>query len=170
MGGPASLETIAEAAKSGNDQLQDAATRVLGEWMTADAAPVLLEITKDPASKKYQVRALRGYLRIARQLKQLPDEERIAMARTALEVAQRSEERELALEVLERCPSPEGVELATTLLDDVELRDRAVEAAIFIGEKLKEKDPAAAKTAGQKALDAGPTGELEERARALTKP
>ena len=170
MGGPKALRTIAMAAKTGDDELQDAATRVLGQWMTADAAPVLLEITKDPSSKKYHVRALRGYLRIARQLKQLPDRERIAMAREALEIAQRPEERELALDVLKRCPSAEAVELASSLLDDAELRQRAVEAAVFIGEKIKETDPAAAKTAGQKALEAAPSGELADRARALTSP
>jgi HEAT repeat protein len=170
MGGPRALESIAAAAKSGDEKLQDVATRALGEWMTPDAAPVLLEITKDPANKKYQVRALRGYLRIARQLKQLPDNERIAMARNALAIAQRPEERELALDVLKRCPSAEAVELASSLLDDKELRDRAVETAIFIGEQIKDSDPAAAKSAGQKALDADPPRELADRARALTSP
>jgi HEAT repeat protein len=170
MGGSNALETIADAVKSGNESLQDVGTEVLGKWMTADAAPVLLEITKDPANKKYQVRALRGYLRIARQLKQLPNEQRIAMAREALEIAQRSEERELALDVLKQCPSVESIELASSFVDDNELGDRAVETAIFIGEKIKDKDPAAAKMAGQKALDTSPPKELADRARALTAP
>jgi hypothetical protein len=98
--------------------------------MTPDAAPVLLEISQDSAAKKYQVRALRGYLRIARQLKQLPDDERVAMARQALKIAERDEERELALDVLKRCPSAESVELASSLVDDAALRDRAVETVI----------------------------------------
>lgn len=169
MGGPAALETIADVLKSGDEQLQDVGTKVLGEWMTADAAPVLLEVTSDPSAKKYHVRALRGYLRIARQLK-IPDEDRIAMCRKALEIAQRPEERELALDALKRSPSKEAVELASSLLDDNEVRERAVETAIFIGEQIKEKDPAAAKAAGQKALEASPPKELAERARALVSP
>ncbi len=170
MGGPTALETISEAVKNGDDNLKDVGTRVLGEWMTADAGPVLLEISQDPNSKKYQVRALRGYLRIARQLKQLPDSERIAMAREALKVAQRQEERELAIDVLERCPSAESIELATSLVDDEQLRPRAVQAAIFIGEKIKDKEPAAAKAAAEKALKASPPQELADRAKALTSP
>lgn len=170
MGGPTALETISEAVKNGDDNLKDVGTRVLGEWMTADAGPVLLEISQDPDSKKYQVRALRGYLRIARQLKQLPDSERIAMAREALKVAQRQEERELAIDVLERCPSAESIELATSLVDDEQLRPRAVQAAIFIGEKIKDKEPAAAKAAAEKALKASPPQELADRAKALTSP
>ena len=47
---------------------KDAATRVLGEWLNTDAAPALLEIAKNDPEKKYQIRALRGYIRIARQL------------------------------------------------------------------------------------------------------
>jgi hypothetical protein len=171
MGGSTALETIAAAVKTREAELQDVGTDVLGKWMTADAAPVLLEITKDPANdKKYQVRALRGYLRIARQLKTLPDEERIAMARQALDIAERADERKLALQVLERCPSAESIKLASALVDDKEVRDQAVQTAIFIGEKIKDKDPDAARVAAEKALEASPPKELADRARALTTP
>jgi HEAT repeat protein len=171
MGGPTALETIATAVKTRDAELQDVGTDVLGKWMTADAAPVLLEITKDPANdKKYQVRALRGYLRIARQLKTLPDEERIDMARQALDIAERADERKLVLQVLERCPSSESIKLASALVDDKEVRDQAVQTAIFIGEKIKDKDPEAARAAAEKALEASPPKELADRARALTSP
>jgi HEAT repeat protein len=167
VGGEKALRTIAAAAKTGEVPLQDAATRELGQWMTADAAPHLLEIAS--ADHKFKVRALRGYLRIARQLN-MTDAQRLAMCRKALAVAERADERQLALEAMKRCESAEAVELASSLLSDEQLRDRAVEAAIFIGEKIKDKDPAAAKSAGEKALQAAPQGEFAERARALTSP
>ncbi|MBM4074344.1 MAG: HEAT repeat domain-containing protein, partial [Planctomycetes bacterium] len=63
MGGTGSLNAVATAAKSKDLQLQDAASRLLGEWMTEDAAPVLLELTRLQGNA-YQVRALRGYIRI----------------------------------------------------------------------------------------------------------
>lgn len=167
MGGPTALRTVAAAAKSDDPELQDAGTRVLGEWMTADAAGPLYEIAS--SDHKYDTRALRGYLRIARQ-SNMTDAERLEMCRKALAVAERDEERELALEVTKRCPSAEAVELASSLLDDAELRQRAVEAAVFIGEKIKDTDPAAARSAGRKALEAAEPGELADRARALTSP
>jgi HEAT repeat protein len=165
MGGPKALATIAAAAKSNDGELQDAGTRVLGEWMTADAAEPLYEIAS--SDNRYKTRALRGYLRIARQL-DLPDEERLAMCRKALKIAERPDERKLALDALKRCASAEAIELASALIDDRELRQPAVETAIFIGEKIKSTDPAAAKSAGQKALEADASGELADRARALT--
>lgn len=167
MGGEKALATIATAAKSSDAELQDVGTRVLGEWMTTDAGPVLLDITKSPIADKYRVRALRGYLRIARQQK-MSDAERIAMVRQGLALAKRGEERELALDALKRCPSAESIKLASALLDDAEVRDQAVETAIFIGEKIKDQDPAAAKTAAEKALKVAPPGKLADRARALT--
>jgi HEAT repeat protein len=165
MGGSKALATIAAAAKSDDAQLQDAGTRVMGEWMTADAAEPLYEIAS--SDHRYKTRALRGYLRIARQL-DLPDDERLAMCRKALKIAERPDERKLALDALKRCASAEAIELASALIDDRELRQPAVETAIFIGEKIKSTDPAAAKTAGEKALEADASGELADRARALT--
>jgi len=167
MGGPNALESIAAAANAGDGELQDVGTRVLGEWSTPDAAPHLHKIAG--SDHKFKTRALRGYLRIARQL-DLPDDQRIDMCRKALKLAERAEERKLALDALKKCPSAESVELASALIDDADVRDNAVEVAIFIGEKIKDTDPAAAKSAGEKALEAAPQGELADRARALSSP
>jgi HEAT repeat protein len=145
MGGPKALESIAAAAKEGDTQLQDAATRVLGEWMTADAAPVLLDLAQDPANKKYQVRALRGYLRLARQF-DMPDKQRAAMCASALKAATRPEERQLALEVLERYPSQAALEVAVKAAGHDELKSAATATALAIAEKLAASgsDPQAA--------------------------
>jgi HEAT repeat protein len=167
MGGPTALATIAAAVKSGNPEMQDVGTRVLGEWMTADAAPILFDIAKNASADKYRTRALRGYLRIARQQK-LSDAERMKMFREGLALAKRPEERQLALDILKRCPSKESVQLASSFLDDQQMKQHAVETAIFIAEKIKDKEPAAAKTAAEKALKADPNGKLADRARALT--
>ena len=90
-----------------------------------------------------------------------------AFSGIGLAAAERNEERELVLDALKRCPSAESVQMASALVDDASVRDRAVETAIYIGEKIKDKDPDAAKSAGEKALKAVPNGKLAERARAL---
>src|SRR5262249_9601524 len=149
MGGPKALATIATAVHENDSELQDVGTRVLGEWMTADAAPVLLEIAKSPEQDKFRGRALRGYLRIARQQK-MPDAERFAMFREGMELSKRPEDRQLTLDILKRCPSAETVQLASTFMDDKQIGQHAVETAIFIAEKIKDKDPAAAKLAAEK--------------------
>jgi HEAT repeat protein len=167
MGGSTALETIAGAVKGGDDELQDAGTRLLGEWITPDAAPVLLKIAA--SDHKFKVRALRGYLRIARQLN-LPPEERLKMCAEALKIAERADERRLVLGVLTRCPSPAAIDLARTLLEDAAVRPQAAETIVVIAERIKDQNPAAASSAAQQALAAGLADGFSQRAKALVKP
>ena len=111
VGGTKAVETMAKAGSSGEQFLEDAATRLLGKWMTADAAPVLLEIATAEPGGTFKTRALRGYLRIARQFV-LSDEERAAMCREALAAATAQEDRKAVLEILVRYPSPATLAVA----------------------------------------------------------
>ena len=105
VGGTKALATVKAAAMSGDEALADAATRLLGKWMTADAAPVLLDLAAAPIGEKYQTRAIRGYIRIARQFA-LADAERAEMCTKALAAAKDAADRKSVLEILPRYPSP----------------------------------------------------------------
>ncbi len=98
IGGREALKVLAARARDGSPEIQDAATRVLGNWMNVDAAPVLLDLAKTLGDVRLRTRTLRGYLRIARQL-DLPAERRLAMCEEAFQAAQRDEEKRLAAEV-----------------------------------------------------------------------
>jgi HEAT repeat protein len=137
VGGTKALAAMAAAAKSTNPQLQDASTRLLGEWMTADAAPVLLYLAKSAPGEKYQVRAMRGYIRIARQF-DLPEQQRIEMSQQALAAA-RPAEQKLALDVLERYPSAEAFQVAAQAMQTPELKEDATQAVLVIAQKLAAK-------------------------------
>jgi len=117
--------------------MQDEATRLLGEWLTADAAPALIDLATTLTERKYQIRALRGCIRIARQLNMTP-EERIDICRKTLAIASRPEDKALILDVLKRHPSREGLQLAEALLEDPELRATAQPAIRLIKEKVGE--------------------------------
>ncbi len=143
MGGPTALESIAAVMKGNDEGLQDAGSRVLGEWMSADAAPVLLDLAQHAASDKLRVRALRGYIRLARQF-EMPDDERAAMCQRAMEVAERNEEKALALAVLERYPSADTLRVAIAASETPELKNDAQRVTLAIIQKL---DPASGETA-----------------------
>lgn len=138
MGGTNALATIAEAAKSNNIPLQESSSALLGKWMTADAAPVLLDLAKTLPAEKYHVRALRGYVRIARQFN-LPEDQRAEMCGKALDASRRSAERKLVLEVLARYPNAETLKLAIDSLADPEIKDKAYESTLIIAQKLGDK-------------------------------
>jgi HEAT repeat protein len=140
MGGPTALAAVGRLGKSGQKKLQDTATRVLGEWMTIDAGPVLLELATDPQSS-YRVRALRGYLRLPRQFgPQMPNEQRVAMCRKGWEAAERDAERKLVLEVMRRYPSKDMLQLAQDLAAGEALADEAAAVADAIETRLKDDE------------------------------
>ena len=165
VGGAKALEGVAAAANSDSEPLQDAATRVLGEWMSPDAAPVLLELAKS-GNAKFKVRALRGYIRIPRQL-DVPLETRVAMCRQVIDVAQRDDEKKLALEVLARYPSTTSLSLAAESFATESLKEAAVTAAVLIAEKIVKAHPAAVAETMKDAMQATSDAELAKRARRM---
>jgi len=165
LGGTKALEGVSAAAGDADEALQDAATRVLGEWMSPDAAPVLLQLATS-GNDKFKVRCLRGYIRIARQL-DVPENERMAMCRQALAAASRDEEKKLVLEVLGRYPSSESLSLVVPCLDNAGVKDAAGAAAVAIAEEILDAHPAPVAEAMQKAIETTADAELTARAKRL---
>ncbi len=166
VGGAGALAAITEASKASDADVQGAAAQALGDWMTPDAASALLEMVKHAANDRLKVRALRGYLRIARQFV-MSDDARLTMFHAAFDAAQRDDERRLALDVLIRIPSAKTLILATERLAQPALRDAAAEAAITIGAKLAGDQPTAVAEAMQKVLVSGVGDPLKTRAKQL---
>ena len=102
--------------------------------MTVDAAPVLLDLSK--TSDKYAGRALRGYIRIARQF-DLSPQQRVEMCKNALDAARQPAERKLVLEVIQRYPSVDMLKLAINATKLPDSKDDAVAAAKAISQKVK---------------------------------
>jgi HEAT repeat protein len=138
VGGTKALATVGLASKAGNPELQDASSRLLGSWMTIDAAPVLLDLAKTSSSEKYRVRALRGYIRIARQFT-MTEPERIAMCQKALATATQPAEQKLVLEILaqKRYRSLETLRLAAKLTRDLpKLNKEATQTTLTIAREM----------------------------------
>jgi len=165
MGGPQALAALAGAAKTGSPELKDTASRLLGEWMTIDAGPVLLDVARNVNEDKYKIRALRGYIRIVRQLD--VGDQRVEMCRQALEVCQRGDEKKLVLEVLGRNPSSQALSLSVSLLKDPAVKDDASQVAVAIAEKIVQTDPAAVAEAMKQVIAAGGNPDAVAKAKTL---
>ncbi len=137
VGGTKALQTVGAAAKSDDPQLQDVGSRLLGVWMTIDAAPVLLDLAK--SDNRYQGRALRGYIRITRQFT-MSEQQRVEMSRNAMAAARQPDEQKQVLEVLKRYPNVEMLKLAVEAVQQPELKEDAVAAAEAISQKLPKTD------------------------------
>jgi hypothetical protein len=129
------LQTIGEACRKTNPEIQDVASALLGDWLTIDAAPVLLDLAKTAPEDKFRVRAMRGYIKVARQFA-MSEPERMEMCHKATEACFRPAERKLVIEVLRRYPHIETFKLALNAYQDPELKDDAVAALLIIAPKL----------------------------------
>jgi len=136
VGGTKAVATMDAAARSGDEALEDAATRLLGKWMTADAAPVLFGLATAEPGGKFKTRALRGYIRIARQFV-LPDAERAEMCRKVLAAAKEDADRKAVLEILVRYPSAATLAVAEEAAKTPGLEADATKAADEIRAKVQ---------------------------------
>jgi HEAT repeat protein len=108
VGGSKAVQTIGTVAKSSDLQLQDASTDLLGKWMTADAAPYLLDLAK--SSTGYQDRTMKGYIRIVKFA--ATPEERVEMCLQAFEACRQVSQQKLVLALLKQNPSIPTLKLA----------------------------------------------------------
>lgn len=152
ISGQTALKTVVAEARSDDEAMKDNATRILGSWVSADAAPELLELAKDLKENKYKIRALRGYIRIARQLNP-SEEDRMKICANTLAVAERVDEKKLVLEVLGRYPSAAALAIAVSAADDAEIREESCQRALAIAERILDSNKAAVAEAMPKIIE-----------------
>ncbi|MCS7238572.1 MAG: HEAT repeat domain-containing protein [Thermoguttaceae bacterium] len=149
-----------------DSRYQDLITRILGQWMGSGAAPILLEVAEKAEDPRFRLRALRGYLRIARQF-DVPAGHRLWMYAQSLRLAERDEERQLAQEGLLRMAKSMGVPLPEFSHQAMATGDRAVSLALVVAENLSDIDPVKRREAVQILAQIATNPELKARAQAL---
>ncbi len=163
-GGARAVALMRKFATGSDEPLQDAATKTLGVWLSADAAPVLLQVAQGDG--KFANRALGGYIRIFRQF-ELPETERVAMAAKALKVASRSNERNAAIDAMTRFPCVGTFELALDQLDIPGSEAAAATASLTIARTVLDLDPEKGKAGLKKLIDANISPSVTNSAKAL---
>lgn len=135
VGGRKALDSIIRFAKGDSNALQDAGSKVLGKWSNLADAEALIDYARSGPSNQYRLRALKGYIALARRFA-MPEPERVQMCRSALELTRQPADRKLILDVLKLHPSPEAFLLAAELAEAAELKNEATEAVAAIVQKL----------------------------------
>lgn len=138
LGGSAARNQVAQAAVADDVEFRDLATRVLGTWMDPDVAPILLKLANAPGYQ-YANRALRGYLRLARQFA-MPKWMRCAMVRDAMASPTfRDKEKEIAAIIVKQY----DLDLKSKeTADQKALRNIEIQKAIYgvLNDPAKQKD------------------------------
>jgi len=140
-GGPKALDAVRAAAKDADAEIKDAATSLLCDWLTADALPDVMQLAKTPTSPKVKILALRGCFRLI-PLQDAPADRKLASLKDVLALAERNEEKKLALAALGAIPTVDSLALVTAHLGTAGLKEEACLAAVAIAEKIVQANPA----------------------------
>jgi HEAT repeat protein len=166
IGGPTALETVRRGVNESDPSVQSAAVRSLCSWKTADAAPALLALLKDPAHEKDRNLCLRGYLGLAGQ-PGVSATDRLAMCREAGAFLRTDEDAKLLLSVLGHTPSASALGMVLAYLDNPATRDEAGFAAVSIGEAIVSEKPQEVRSALQRVIASTQNQALIERAKVV---
>ena len=169
-GGAEALAALRAAVDDSNKDVHTSALRVMSDWKTADAAPVLLALAKTSATPVDKILSLRGYLGMAAR-KDLPPADRLAICREALPLIQRSDEKLLLLGALGSLANAEALNLIVPYLDDAGVKAETVALVMALaGNRAKDQNVAIARTALQKVVTvAADTPAVVARAQELLK-
>lgn len=168
VGGPKALKAVSLSAADTNDRIKSSATRVLGEWMSEDAAPELLRIAKASDKSNDRMSAYRSFSRVVSRLR-FPKEQRLALCQQAMELAKSDEERKVVLETLAAIPAVETLTMLAPYLKSATLKEDASSAAVTIGERLIQHQPDAVRASMKQVVEATESKDLAERAQKLLK-
>ncbi len=150
LGGAAALAAVQEAMQSSDPALRDAGHRALANWPDDSVADQLLDIARSSDVPTYRVWALRAYARVVSLPGERPAETTFALLRGALDLAQRTEDKELILARLGAVRLPEALALLMSFVDQPELRGAAVPAVFSSAKGLSQSHPEQARAALEK--------------------
>lgn len=155
---------------SADPSLKQAALNGLVETRDPGLLPDLLMVagsTQDPA---FKIKAVRGYLRLAGdQTVQFTPAQRVQALQRILPLAQRPEEKWLALSGLATAPVPESLQLALSMLDDAAARAEAAQAAIQLAVALQATHAAEVRAALNRVIAASTDDAQRQDAQRLLK-
>jgi HEAT repeat protein len=148
-----SLEALRTAMKDSDSEVSDTAFRGLAAWPDAAAVADLSPIAHSDKSLRRRILALQGVIRLAGPAGKLPAPEALKLLTDAMSLAERPDEKKLALAALGDVKHQAAIDLAAKCLSDPALEVEAATAVVKIAKGLRATNPDAAAAAIQKVLD-----------------
>ena len=138
--GPEALSAVRQAASTADKTVRDEAIAVLCGWATVAALPDVSRLAKSSKDKRAKILALRGCFRLI-PAQDVSSSKKVAALQAALALAERPEEKRLALSALAAIPTRASLETTSGYLDDPALRQEAGLAVLAIAEKVAASCP-----------------------------
>ncbi len=169
IGDEAALPVLRESLGDKDDKIKDAAVRALSDWPTATPAADLLKVAQTSENQVHKTLALRGYVRLAGLKSNRPAEETMKMYKDAMSLAADVSEKKMVLSGLGSTESFEAMQMASSYLDDKELKDEAEAAVVKIAESTIKGHSSATKEILRKVIEGTTNESVREQAQKLLK-
>ncbi len=165
LGDADALPIMREALSSEDNDLKRAAILSLSEWPTPEPLADLENVAKTAAEASHKVLGLRGYIQLIGVESDRPKDETVALYKNAINLAEGTSEKRMALSGLSEVRSAAALELAASYLDDDELRGEAEIAVMGNIWGARDADPATVKTALEKIYQKSTDDDMKRRAK-----
>jgi hypothetical protein len=143
LGGDKALDMVRGSIRDRNENVQEAAIRVMADWKDEGAVADLRELAKNAPKENLKIIAFRGLVRIV----SLPESVKnnagnaVALLVEAMSMAPRTDEKRLVLGALSGIASLAALDAAQKCMPDAELRTEAELACVMIVKQFKSPGP-----------------------------
>jgi hypothetical protein len=141
IGGSAAKREIQQALNLGDTELYEAGVRAICNWPDASVAGQLLELSQNAKAAHHRLWALRAFIRVIALPGDLPDGEKLAMLKQAMQRAARDEERDLVLQRASAVRTVEALRFLIPYLDQPALAQTAGKSITELGRHKDLRDP-----------------------------
>jgi len=141
IGEPACLGTIRDALTDTDLNVKTAAIRALSEWQSPEPLDDLLKIAKTSSEKTQQILALRGCVKLLALPSSRSSKETSQLYKEVMALAKDTNEKKMVLAGLANMKDVVSLQLAADYLDNKNLQQEAVAAAIKIAKSTSSDNP-----------------------------
>ena len=164
-----SFQIIQSFLKDENEQVKDAAVRAITAWPGSEALETVLAIYKSSDNQTHRVLALRGYIRLLGQDKQIATEKKVKILGEIIKQVETAAEKKNILSNLASIGHPSALTIAEQYLSNPQVKDEAALATIQIAQSIAGAWPGEAKAAAFEIVKTTSDEAVREQARALVK-
>ena len=125
IGNADAMERVRAAAEGSQENLHSEAIRQLSNWPDPAAIPHLQKIFQATENQTYRILALRGMARLISVAGNMPEQDKLAMLRDAMQRSPGVEEKRLILSGLSSLSTVEALEYSVSLLTDASIKSEA---------------------------------------------
>jgi len=167
IGDSRAYDTLSVARMDPEPTIQDTAVRALVAWPTTEPIPDLIHIARTSENPTHRILALQGLIRLTGAPSERSAEETLELYGTALELAERADEKKQVLSGLTSLAAPGALDMSMGCLGDNAVRGEAALAALKIAEGLWASHPDRVQAAMETLAGTLQEEEIQKPARAL---